>query len=105
MQKGTGVDGDHVLNAILEFPDVPGPVVGEHDFQGFRGEGVISADTRKKVSDELRNIFLALAQRGNMDGKDILSIKQIGAELLLFDHLMQITIGRGDQTSVGAKGT
>src|ERR1700685_4670599 len=107
-QRALGKD-DRSLDDVLQFPDIARPGVTNQRVHGFRRDGVdllghVERKVLREVPDKERYIFSALAQWRNVDGKDVQSIKQIGAELLFFDHRMQITIGRGDQASVGAKG-
>ncbi len=47
------------------------------------------------------DVFFALAERGNFDGKPIQAIIQIFAETALFDLLLQVQIGCGDDSYVG----
>src|ERR1700689_971314 len=107
-QRALGKD-DRSLDDILQLPDVARPGVTNQRVHGFRRDGVdllghIKSKVLREMTNKERYIVSALAQWRNVNGKDVQSIKQIGAELLFFDHRMQITIGRSDQASIGAKG-
>jgi hypothetical protein len=50
--------------------------------------------------DEHGNVVTPLAQRRQFDGKHIQAIEQVFAEFLFGNVLVQIAIGRGDDTHV-----
>src|SRR5579862_8391584 len=104
MKQGSGINGDHVLDAILEFPDIAGPVIGEHDFECFRGKSVIAADTRDEMRDEFRNIFLALPQRREADVDDVETKEQIAAERSFLNFLSEVAVGGGDDSKIRTPG-
>ena len=55
------------------------------------------------MANEQRNVIPPLTQRGYADGENIQPIVKVGAKFLLFHHLLQIAIGRGDQPGVSAE--
>src|SRR5581483_5506286 len=51
----------------------------------------------REIADEKRNVFHTRAQRRYKDGKHIEAVIEIGAKLLLSDHLLEVAIGGGDE--------
>src|ERR1700733_6447714 len=110
LERRTLGKDDGSFDYVLQLPDVSRPRVSNERVHGFRRNRVdLPGHSKRKMLREVphqeRDIFRTLAQRGNMDGKDVQPIKEIGTELLLVDHRLKIAIGRGDQASVGAKGS
>src|SRR5258706_14558288 len=62
----------------------------------FHTKSVLLAE----VSHQQGNVFRALAQWRNTDGKNIQPVVEVAAKLSLFDHLIEVTIGRGYQPNV-----
>src|SRR5262249_14393710 len=54
----------------------------------------------REEANQRRNIFAALAQGRDRNRKDVQSIVQVAAVLLVVDHLFQIAVGGGNQTNV-----
>src|SRR5579863_6929291 len=102
MEQRPGVDGDHMLDAVFELSYVSRPVIGEHNFQCLRGEGVISTDARQKVADKLRNILLAIPKWREANIDYIEAKEQVAAERSFFNILGEVAIGGGDDSKIGA---
>src|ERR1700733_4237408 len=97
------------LDHILQLADISRPRIANQRVHGLRGDGVdlpahIESEMLRKVPDEEWDVFGALAQRRDVNGKNVEPIEQIRAEFLLFYHGFEIAIGRGDEAGVGAKG-
>lgn len=61
-----------------------------------------AGDFKGKRLDQQRDIVRTLAQRRQMDRKDVQTIVEIAAELAIGDHLPEIAVGGGDQPDIGA---
>src|ERR1700722_18498893 len=108
LEYGTFGKNHRALDHILQLADVSRPRIADQCIHRLRGDGIdllahIEGEMLRKVADEEWDVFCALAQWGNMNGKNVEPIEEIGTEFLLFDHGPQITIGRCDETGVGAK--
>jgi hypothetical protein len=53
------------------------------------------------VADEERNVFGALAERGDPDGKNIEAVIEVGTEFVFGDEFGEITVGGSDEARVG----
>src|ERR1700734_3493805 len=76
LQQRTFGKDDRSLDDVLQFPNVAWPGVTNQRVHGFRRYGVdllghIKSEVLREVADQERNIFRALAQRRNVDGKDV----------------------------------
>ena len=108
LKLGARGENNRALDHVLQLADVSRPRVTNERIHGLGRDGIdllghIEGKVLRKVPDEERNVLGALAQRRNMDGKNVQPIEQIGAELLLFDHRTKIAIGRREEPGVGAK--
>ena len=93
------------LNHILQLANVSRPWIANQRVHGLGRDGVdrlghIEGEMLREVPNQERNIFGPLAQRRNVNGKNVQAVEQIGAELLLFYHRPQIAIGRGNEPGV-----
>ncbi len=68
----------------------------------FLGQGVTFSVARQEVRDEGRNVFFAIAQRGEPEIDDIQPVEQIAAEGALLHFLRQVAVGGGDDAEVRA---
>src|SRR5712691_10437528 len=96
---------DGALNDVLQFTDVPGPVVGLKEFQGplVDGSDLLPSSCRialDQIRDEQRHVIHAFAQRGKLDGKDIEAIPEILAEGAGRDRGLQVAVGRGQYAHI-----
>ena len=67
----------------------------------FPHEGRVLVD---EMTDQHWYIGFAVAQRGQLNGKDVQAIVQVFAKLLVGDVLTQIAIGGGDNSHVHSNG-
>ena len=104
MQERPRIDRDHVLDAVFELTDVPGPIIVQHHFQGFRGDRIAAADSGEEVIDHSRDIFAALAQRGQPYPNNIEPKEQVAPEGTLFHFFREVPIGGCDDAEVGSPG-
>src|SRR5262245_28783141 len=57
-----------------------------------------------EVGDQQRDVFGTLAQWRDADGEDVEAIVEVGAELIVRDHLSEVAVRRGDQAHVRPHG-
>src|ERR1700733_14251406 len=100
---------DSTLNRMIEFPDVARPAVLEHRLQrsgceAGRSLAVAGGIAGEEVSGENRNIFAAITQRGKMNLYSVEAEEQILAKAARGTLLLQVGIGRREQTSVHPPG-
>ena len=98
---------DGTLDHVLQFTDVAGPRIRLNRIEsGFcessRRTPIVGGIAQQKTFREQSEIFRPLAQRRHDDRDDIQAIQQIFAERVLFDHVGEIAIGRGDDAHVRA---
>src|SRR6267378_4310863 len=96
------------LDHILKFSYVPRPMVsaqGIHCRRRNRLNHPVHAPGKllREVAHQERNIPVAFPQRRNVDGKNIQTKEEIGSELLLAHHRLQIAVRRGNQTRICSK--
>ena len=76
--------------------------------RGGRNAAQLSARILGKASEkkigEIGNIFLALAQRRNVDGHDVEAVIKVLAEGSLLQRGAQIAIGGGEQADINLDG-
>src|ERR1017187_1690002 len=109
VESGAGGDDDGALDEVLQLADVAGPVVALERVHGGGGDGgdfaVHAAGILlHEVAHQQRDVFAALAQRRDRDGKDVEAVIKVGAELALLDHEGEVAVGGGHQPGVGADG-
>ena len=98
-------ENDGALNDVLELAHISRPVMGCQLAQGrlcqARGPAVHSRSALSdKMGRQLRNVFWALAQRGDVKGEDTESIVEIFAKATGFDFLFQVSIGCREDPNV-----
>src|SRR4030095_5658510 len=90
------------LDDVLEFPHVPRPGVTGQSFQTPSTEPLnwlpdSSRKSAREESDEQSDIRRSLAQRRDVDRKDVQAVQQIGAKLSVADSVIEVPIrGRDD---------
>ena len=62
--------------------------------------GVFLAEALQEMLDQQGNIFLAIAQRGKLDGNHIQAVIQILAEAAFAHQAQQIQIAGGDDAHI-----
>ena len=100
---------DGALNDVLEFAHIPRPVMGSQLTQDglcqARGAAVHPLSALSDEMDrQLRNVFWAFTQRGNVKREDTESIVEIFTKATGFDFLFQVSIGRSEDSNVHVAG-
>ena len=93
------------LDDVLKFPNISGPVVGLKRCEGLGSQGVNLSIKPFIVFGEKRineqpDVTDAIPQGGEEDGDDVEAIKEIFAEISLFNFSREVTVGGGDDTDV-----
>src|SRR5437870_806059 len=97
---------DHrALDDVLELAHVARPVVLGEPFQCFfadrrRLRRRAVTVLREEVLDERRDVLLAFAQRRHVDVDDVESVKEVVAELVLLDLLLEVLVRRAHDADV-----
>src|SRR3979490_2682753 len=98
-------DNQRPFNHILQFSNVSRPGIGLQSIQScFR----YSADRFSRfpcqpmyeVFNQHGDIFLAFAQRRNLDRKHIKAIEEIAAKCAGSNSVLQVTVGGGDHSHI-----
>ena len=103
---GIGHD-DEALDGVFELADIAGPGKA---FEGAHGvcsdalglEIVRGAIDLHKIFGEQRNVFDALAKRGDENGDDMDAIVEVFAEASLAYHLFEVFVGGADEAEIHA---
>ena len=98
-----------VLDGVLEFADVTGPVIIQEEVHRFMGEPLngpinILAGSLDEVGHEEGDVVASLPERRQDDGDDTKSIEEIFSELIVADHIAQVAVGGAEDTNVDADG-
>src|SRR3989454_8653032 len=104
-----GGEHDGALDDIFKFTDVARPVVVHQEFHSGSGEAplrlcIFLAVTPEKVVDQQGNIFLAVAQRRQVDGNNVEPVEEVFAKAALAHQSHQIRIGGGQDANVHLDG-
>ncbi|MNP21759.1 hypothetical protein D3C76_1143910 [compost metagenome] len=101
-----GVGDDHAaLDQVLQFADIAWPVIPHAGFQGLVGEAqgglaIGRVQAREEVLRQQRDVFLALAQRGDEHRVDIQPVVEVGAEAAFLHGLGEVLMGGGNHPHV-----
>src|SRR5262245_24734613 len=100
---------DGTLDDVFELSNVsrPGPILqSAHGVGRNRREAPTHAICvlLDEVPDEERHIGGAVAQRRNMDGEDVQTVKEIASERSLLHVALQVAVRRRNQADVDALG-
>ena len=90
MQERPGIERQHPVNAVLQFANIPRPVVIHDGVHGVGGNGVSVPGGLKEALDQKRNILLVFAQRWQRQAHDIEPVKQVFAETPRSNFALQI---------------
>jgi hypothetical protein len=77
---------------------------------GFLGDGLDGFVHRRRelfdqVPHQLRNILFSFAQRGQRNRENIQPIVQVLSEFTVLHHLLQVLVGRDNDTNIDLRGT
>src|SRR6266576_1279631 len=94
-QLFAGREKHRAFNEILEFADVAGPGVALEGLHGVGGNVLhlfieAAAESLHEVTYEQGNVFVALAQRRNLDGENVQAVIEVVAEGPLRDQFREI---------------
>ena len=64
------------------------------------GEAVFFGVELKVVGGEEGDVFLAAAERRELEGDDVEAVEEVFAEAALFDGLLEVDVGGGDDADV-----
>ena len=101
---------DHrALDEVFQLADVSRPVIRRqrlHRLGRDRVDALVHAPRKllREVTHERRDVFLAIAERGIHDRKDVQAVVEIAPEFPVGHHPRQVAVGRGDQPDVDADG-
>ena len=98
-------DDHQPLDQIAQFAHVARPRIHQQHFHRGRGEffrflSVRVAKLLQEVRREDGNVFGPFAQRGHVEGNYVEPVKQIFAERVAADFLLELLVGRGDHAHV-----
>ena len=108
-EDGVAGDDDHAFDAVSELADVAGPVVACEGFADLgRDAGdlflVACGELGDEVLGEERDVALALAERGHVDGDDVEAEEEVFAEAFFLDELLEVGVGGGQDADVDVDG-
>ena len=106
--RGDGAGGredDASLHRIFQLADVARPLVVHQDAEGFRGEAggfgaVFRGVELEEVLSEQGDVFAALTERRKLQHDDVEAVEEVFAEAAVFDGLLEVDIGGGDDADV-----
>jgi hypothetical protein len=101
--------GHHAADFVRQLPDVAGPRVKQQVFHQLVADfdaGLVffELELPNQVSDERRYFLAALAKLRHMEADDVEAVVEVFAELLAFDEVVEIRVGRGDHAHVDLHG-
>src|SRR5580704_9541486 len=101
----TGRKQHGALNHIFELANVARPRIvnqGVHDIGRNVLDGFVlaAAEFLHEVTNQQRNIFRTLAQCGKLNRKNVETIVEVTAELLLGNQLCKVGVGGGDNAHI-----
>src|ERR1019366_3444472 len=102
---GVGREDHRTFDGVFQFANIAGPGVAHQRTQSLGAEVaarevILLGILFQEVLDEQRNIFTALAQRGQIHRNYVETVEQIFAEAAFANHLAKIHVGGGDDADV-----
>ena len=99
----------HALHRVGQFTHVPRPVPGHQTKHGsvidpWDGAANFRSPLPHEVTNQQRNVFTTLPQGWDMDLSAPNSVIKVLAEIAVLDVLLQVSIGRADESNVGFTG-
>src|SRR6266403_600297 len=100
-------EDERALDGVLQFTDVAWPAVRHEEIASLGTELCLTpSHPARKLAQEVvgqhEDIVRPLPQGGEMDAEDGESVVESTAETPIHDGQLQIAVGRGDETHVGA---
>ena len=97
------------LDNVLQLPDVARPVILLEQPEGIRRDlqsalRVLLAVLLEEMLGEQRDVLPPLAEGWQIDRDDVQTIVQILPEPVLFDHALQVDVGRHDDPHINFEG-
>src|ERR1700675_3022194 len=107
MQLLAGRENHRALQQVFEFTDIAGPGIVRKRVHGAGGNVLnlfieAAAELLHEIADEERNVFRTLAQRGDLNGKNIEAVVEVAAKSALGDQFRKIGVGGSDDTDIYA---
>jgi hypothetical protein len=104
-EGGAVGEDDAAFHGVFELADVAGPLVVHHEAEGFggelgRGKAVFFGVELEVVGGEERDVFLAAAERWELEGDDVEAVEEVLAEAAFLDGLLEVDVGGGDDADV-----
>ena len=101
-------DDDRALDRVFQFSDIAGPGVGRERGAGLGAQSgdrfvEMGSHALHEKSGQLRNVLAALAQRRQLQRKDLQAEVEVLAEGTVGDHLLEVAVGGGDNADIGAE--
>ncbi len=98
-----------MLDAVLQFPDIPGPMVGHHHVDRRGGNPAdhlvhLGCKLLGEMVGQKQNVLPSVAQGRQVNGEHVDSVVQVRAEVPVLDRLIQVAIGGHDDPDVGRSG-
>ena len=105
MAVRSGGEDNAALDGVFQLADVAGPLVVHQQAERFGGElagleAVFFGVELEEMRGEQRDILLAVAQRRQVERDDVEAVEEVFAEAALFDGLLQVDVGGGDDADV-----
>src|SRR6266550_2250823 len=106
-QLFAGREQDSALDEVFEFADVTGPGIMREGVHGIGGNVFdilveLAAESLHEIANQQREIFGALAERGNLNGENIQTVIEVAAKGALGNAFRKILIRGGDDADVHA---
>ena len=106
------VPGQHhrLLDLVLQFPDVPRPLIGHHLLNSCRRKALhvlpqLLVEVGEEVVDQERNVLLALSERREMDWDHVEPVEEILTKGLFLYRLNEVLVRGGDYSNVDLDGS
>ena len=101
-------EDERALDGVLQFTDVAWPAVRHEEIASLRTETCLApSHPARELSQEVvgqgEDVVRPLPQCGEVDAEDGKPIVEVTAEMPIRDGLLQIVVGRCDETDVGAE--
>src|SRR5258705_6882246 len=101
-------EDERSLDGVLQFTDVARPAVRQKEIASLRAETCLTPshparELAQEVVGQHEDVVRPFLQGREMDAEDGESVVEITAETPIHDGLLQIAVGRRDETDVGAE--
>src|SRR5208337_2243598 len=102
-------DNHGALDSVFKLANIAGPLVTVQEGHGGWRDTIDalvhgSGELADKVFNQNRDIALAIAQRRQLDLKNIQAVEEVGAKAAFLDELFEFLVGGGDAAEVNLDG-